>query len=104
MTPSKLIIILALVTTSCAHVPGETLTSGTRQHAISGQVLDLSKQARPDCRRHNVTDSEIVDLHPDGKVAIERWTVTRCGERARYVVTLPGTGRGTGFLVKPEKQ
>ena len=96
----------ALMTAGCtyfAEPPGETRVGRSQQRAITERIVELSKRARPDCRNHPVTDTEIVDLHPDGKVSLERWTVTRCGERARFAVTFPPTGRGTGFLVQPER-
>ncbi len=85
-----------------ANVPGETRTGGTQQHAISKRIFELGENERPSCRDRKISDSEIVDLHPDGKVAVERWTLTQCGERSRYIVRFPPTGRGTGFLVNAE--
>lgn len=104
-TASAISIVLLFVA-GCSilgpDIPGETLTSRAQKRAIRDRVLELSQEARPDCRRRELTETEVLDLHPDGKVAVERWTVTQCGERARYIVTLPPTGRGTGFVVKPE--
>ena len=95
--------LLILFTSGCLYVPGETLTDGPRQRAVKNEVLTQAKNARPDCRQQSITDSVIVDLHGDGKVAVERWTVTQCGERVHYRVSFPPAGRGTGFLVKPDK-
>ena len=106
--PTASAIVLMAVTTAfltagCLYVPGETLTDGPRQRAVKNEVLTQAKSARPDCRQQSITDSVIVDLHGDGKVAVERWTVTQCGERVHYRVSFPPAGRGTGFLVKPDK-
>ena len=87
----------------CLPVPGETLLSGTRQREVRDRVLAVAKSAKPECRQQKITDSQVVELHGDGKVAAEQWTVEQCGEKMRYRVTLPPTGRGTGFLVQPEK-
>jgi hypothetical protein len=84
-------------------IPGETLAKSSQQRAISQRMLDLAQSSRPGCRDRKITDSEIVDLHPDGMVALERWTVTQCGERIRYIVSFPPTGRGAGFTVQPDK-
>ncbi len=96
----------ALLTAGCmyfAGVPGETRTEGSRQRAVSKRVFELAEEARPECRSRKITDSEIVDLHPDGTVAYEMWTVTQCGQRSRYMVRFPAKGRGSGFVVEPEK-
>ena len=87
----------------CLPVPGESLLSGSRQREVRDRVLALAKSAKPECRQQKITDTQIVELHGDGKVAVERWTVEQCGEKTRYSVSLPPTGRGTGFLVKQEK-
>ena len=101
ITPAAL--AAALMVAGCASIPGESLLSGSRQREVRDRVLTLAKSARPECRQPKIADTEIVELHGDAKVAIERWIVEQCGEKARYRVTLPPTGRGTGFLVDREK-
>ena len=97
------IIATSLLLAGCTSVPGETLSSGSRMRDISDRVLGLAKAKRPDCRQQKIADTEVVDLHPDGKPAAELWVVDQCGQRVRYVVTFPPTGRGTGFLVQEQK-
>ena len=94
---------VTLIIAGCLAVPGETLLSGSRQREVRDRVLAAAKSAKPECRLQKVTDTEIAELHGDGKVALERWTVEQCGEKVRYRVSQPPTGRGTGFLVHPEK-
>ena len=99
-------VAAALLAAGCMHfssVPGETRTEGTQQRAISKRIFELGEAARPDCGQRRITGSEILDLHPDAKPAVERWTLTQCGQRTLYLVRFPLTGRGTGFVVSPEK-
>ena len=88
---------------ACMPVPGETLTSSGLQRDIKARVLMLASNARPQCRNNSIVNTEVLELHPDGKVAAERWTVDRCGERVHYAVNLPATGRGSNFLVREER-
>ena len=97
--------VAMLLIAGCMHFaspPGETRAEGARQRAISKRVLDLAEEARPNCRQRKITDTQIVDLHPDGTVALEQWTVTQCGDRARFLVRFPSKGRGMGFVVTRE--
>ena len=107
--PASRIIAAAVALTlgACSLIgspPGETRTDGRQQRAVSARVLELAEKARPSCRKRDVTDTEIVDLYGDGKVSVERWTVTQCGERSRYLVNFPPSGRGTGFTVQAENR
>ena len=83
-------------------VPGETLTSGGLQRDIRARVLTLAQAAQPSCRQHTIVNTEVLELHPDGKVAAERWTVDRCGERLHYRVDVAPRARGGGFGAREE--
>jgi hypothetical protein len=87
----------------CTHVPGETLTSGALQREVKARVLSLAAGAGRECKRYTVTDTEVLELHPDGKVSTERWTVDRCGEPVHYRVNLPPSRGGSSFVVSPER-
>jgi hypothetical protein len=87
----------------CTHVPGETLTSGALQREVKARVLSLAASATRECKRYTITDTEVLELHPDGKVSTERWTVERCGERVHYRVNLPPARGGSSFVVSPER-
>jgi len=87
----------------CSHVPGETLTSGFLQREVKARVLSLAAGAKRECTRYTVTDTEVLELHADGKVSAERWTVDRCGERVHYRVNLPPSRGGSSFVVTPER-
>ena len=98
-------LLTSSVLTGCLHfggMPGETHTDGRRSRQIAAQVIEHAGKEVPGCRLPKVTDTELVDVHGDGKIASERWTVTACGQRVRYLVTFPPTGRGTGFVVRPD--
>ena len=102
--PGLLALCVIIVTLyACMPVPGETLTSSGLQRDIKARVLMLASAAKPQCRNRSIVNTEVLELHPDGKVAAERWTVDRCGERAHYVVNLSATGRGSNFVVREER-
>ena len=98
---SYLYVITTTVVVGCAHVPGETLTSGGLQRDVKARVLSLATANKPACRA-NVVNTEVVELHGDGKVAVERWTVERCGERITYRINLPPTRGGERFTATVE--
>jgi hypothetical protein len=73
----------------CASVPGETLASASVRRDVSAKVLDQAAQGKPDCKRAKIVDTEVLEVHPDGKVAAERWTVERCDQRIGFRVGYP---------------
>jgi hypothetical protein len=89
--------------TGCTQVPGETLTSGALQREVKARVLSLAASAARECKRYTIIGTEVLELHPDGKVSTERWTVERCGERVHYRVNLPPSTGGSSFVVSPER-
>ena len=105
VSPMNLKTLLYVITTAmvvgCAHVPGETLTSGGLQRDVKARVLSLATANKPACKA-SVVNTEVVELHGDGKVAVERWTVERCGERINYRINLPPTRGGEKFTVTAE--
>ena len=96
-------IPVGLFVASCAHVPGETLASWSLKRQVSERVLAQASSAAPQCRQQKIANTEIVEVHPDGKPAVERWTVDQCGRRSHYRVYFPPAGRGSGFSVQAEK-
>jgi hypothetical protein len=96
-------IAVGLFVTSCAHVPGETLASWSLKRQVSERVLAQASSAAPQCRQQKIANTEIVEVHPDGKPALEIWTVEQCGRRSHYRVYFPPTGRGPGFSVQAER-
>jgi hypothetical protein len=96
-------LLVGAVLVACTTVPGETLTSGGLQRDIKTRVLTLAVSTNPQCKRQNVIGTEVLELHPDGKVSTERWTVDQCGQRMNYRVTLPPSRRGSNFLVREER-
>jgi hypothetical protein len=95
-------LALACVLAACSSVPGETLASGGVRREVTHRVLALSNAAAPDCKSQRIADTEVVELHPDGKVAVERWTVEQCGTRAHYKVLFPAAGKATPVGVRAE--
>ena len=89
------IVAAALLAAGCAHVPGETLLGGSLKREVRNEVLELARNQRPECRQQTITNTEVVDVHGDGKVAAERWTVDQCGSRVYFIVSLPRDVRGS---------
>ena len=87
----------------CASVPGETVTSGGLQRDVRDRVLAAAKGADPQCRQQKVINTEVLELHGDGKVSDERWSVDQCGRRIHYRVSFPPAGKGSGFVVRQER-
>jgi hypothetical protein len=56
-------------------VPGETLTSFGQQRDVKSRVLAQSASAR--CSSPKLMDTEVRELHNDGKVAAKRGAWTR---------------------------
>ena len=95
-----------LLLAACTTVPGETMSSGGMQRDVRERVLALAKQEAPQCRTQSIANTEMLEVHPDGKTAEELWTVEQCGRRLDYVVSFPPrrpTGTSLGFSVRPER-
>ena len=78
-----------LAAAGCASVPGETLAPRSVRRDVSSKVLDQASQGKPDCKRVKIVDTEVLEVHGDGKVAAERWMVDRCDERIGFRVAYP---------------
>jgi hypothetical protein len=87
---------------ACSSVPGETLAPREARGAASDKVLQQARAAHPACKSPRIVDTEVLELHPDARVAVERWTVEHCGERSRYHVLFPPKGNVSGVQVRPE--
>ena len=84
-------------------MPGETLAPASVRRDVSAKVLARATQSRPECKRVRIVDTEVLEVHPDGKVAAERWVVERCDERLNFNVSFPATGRpGAVPLIRAE--
>ena len=97
------LLLIGIAPVACTSVPGETLTSGGLQRDIKTRVLTLAASTSPQCKRQTIVGTEVLELHPDGKVSAERWTVDQCGQRVNYRVSLPPSGRGANFLVREDR-
>ena len=103
LVPGLTLFILVVLFVGCAHVPGETLTSWSLKRQVSERVLAQASIAAPQCRQQKISNTEIAEVHSDGKPALEIWTVEQCGRRSHYRVYFPPTGRGSGFSVQAER-
>jgi hypothetical protein len=95
-------LLVPTLLAACASVPGETLTSTRLKREVQERLFADSMRAAPPCRRQKILNTELVEVHPDGKSAVERWTLDECGARGDYRVYFPPTGRGTGFSIRRE--
>jgi hypothetical protein len=99
---AALLLVATGALSSCSSVPGETLAPWGVRRDVASRVLEQASQAKPPCRNPRIVDTEVVELHGDGKVALERWVVERCGSRVNYRVTFPSGTKATTPLIKPE--
>ena len=91
---------LAAIVSACSSIPGETLASRGAQRDVSRRVLADATAAAPTCRNQRIADTEVLEVHPDGRVAAERWTVEQCGTRVHYRVVFPAAGKATPVQVR----
>jgi hypothetical protein len=99
--PGFLLVLLGALS-GCASVPGETLAPWGLRRDVSARVLAQAGQANPGCRSPRIADTEVLELHGGGTVALERWVVDQCGTRANYLVTFPSGTKAPTVVVKPE--
>ena len=95
---------------ACVKETGERFGIGYVISVLRGEtsdrVLALAKKTDPQCRQQSIANTEMLEVHPDGKAAEELWIVEQCGRRMRYVVSFPPkrpTGTSLGFSVRPER-
>jgi hypothetical protein len=69
---------------------------------IARRVLAQANAAAPECRNQRISDTEVVEVHPDGRVSMERWTVEQCGSRPHYRVVFPAAGKAAPVQVRAE--
>lgn len=96
------LLVVGAALAGCSSVPGETLAPWGVRRDVAARVLDQASRAQPGCRNPRIVDTEVLELHGDGKVALERWVVEQCGSRVNYRVTFPSGTKATTALVKPE--
>lgn len=68
---------------------------------VSARVLDQAGREKPECKRLKLVDTEVLEVHPDGKVAEERWTVDRCDERVGFRVGYPARAGAASVKREP---
>ena len=93
----------ALLAAGCASVPGETLAGESVKREVRDRLYTLARTANPQCRQQRIANTEITQVHRDGKPAEERWTVEQCGQRLHYLVAFPPPPRQSSFSVRPER-
>ncbi len=96
--------ISAVLVSGCAHIPGETLAPRGLQGEIRDRIYAHARAIDPKCRQQKIANTEILELHPAGQAAEERWVLENCGRKAVYIVSYPRSPTGgTRFQVSPER-
>jgi hypothetical protein len=90
-----------LLAAGCATVPGETLAPMSVRRDVSARVLDQAGREKPGCRRLKIVDTEVLEVHADGRVAAERWVVDRCDERVGFHVGYPAKAGAVSVRREP---
>ena len=91
-----------LVAAGCSSVPGETMTSRGVQSDVRQRLLERVRNSDPQCKQPRVTNTEVLDVHSDGRPAGELWTLDVCGKRVNYLVSFP-VKKVSGFSVREER-
>jgi hypothetical protein len=94
--------ISAILLAACANIPGETLAPRGLHGEIRDRIYSHARGVDPQCRQQQITNTEIVELHPAGQVAEERWTLENCGRKLVYIVSYPSRATNVRFQVRPE--
>jgi hypothetical protein len=103
MTVVSAVLAGAVMLSGCASVPGETLAGEGLKRSVRDRVLTLARGTDPQCKQQKLSNTEVLEVHRDGKAAEERWTVEQCGQRLHYVVSFPPAPRASSFSVRPER-
>jgi hypothetical protein len=93
---------MVLMLAACASVPGETLAPYGVKRDVSNRLLAEVARSKPSCRQPKIVETEVMELHGDGKVAVERWTVDRCGERVHYRISFASKGSPPPVQIRAE--
>jgi hypothetical protein len=96
--------VSAVLVSACANVPGETLAPQGLHGDIRDRIYSHARATDPQCRQQKIANTEILELHPAGQVAEERWVLENCGRKFLYIVSYPrGATGGARFQVSPER-
>jgi hypothetical protein len=94
----------ALFLGACAVIPGETLAPRGLHGDIRDRIYAHARSIEPQCREQKIVNTEVLELHPGGQVAEERWTLENCRRKLVYVVSYPPAAKAGGrFQVQPER-
>lgn len=94
----------ALFMGACTVMPGETLAPRGIQGDIRDRIYAHARSIEPQCREQKIVNTEVLELHPGGQIAEERWTLENCRRKLVYVVSYPPAAKaGARFQVQPER-
>jgi hypothetical protein len=94
----------ATTATTPATLPGNTRASPKTQREAEQMIFVLDGAGDTSCNERKVVNTELRKLATvDEYVAVERWTIDRCGKLIRYqVIFRPNPNGGTEFSVNLE--
>ncbi|HEY2988461.1 MAG TPA: hypothetical protein VGL11_12095 [Candidatus Binatia bacterium] len=95
---------LTACATTTATLPGNTRASPGMQREAQEMIFVLDGASDASCDQRKVVNTELRKLATvDEYVAVERWTIDRCGKLIRYqVIFRPNPNGGTEFSVNLE--
>ena len=70
-------------------IPGETLAPSGTQRQIRDRIYAHARSVDPQCSQQAITNTEVLELHPGGRVAEERWTLELPPEAQLYRLVPP---------------
>ena len=101
---ARVLSLGAFLVSACVQIPGETLAPSGLHREIRDRIYEHARSVDPQCRQQSIVNTEILELHPGGGVAEERWTLENCRRKVDYIVSY--TPRATGparFRIRPAR-
>ena len=97
-------LLFTLVACAAATAPERTKASPRIQSDVMDVIQVLETGSGQRCEERRLADTEVVKrATAEDYAAVERWTIDRCGNPVRYLVTFkPGSSGGIDFSVRPE--
>ena len=96
-------LVLLLTLGACVSIPGETLAPSGTQRQIRDRIYAHARSVDPQCSQQAITNTEVLELHPGGRVAEERWTLESCRQKRSYIVSFPPPDPAPAFRSNPSE-
>jgi hypothetical protein len=97
-------IAAAGVLLSAVTAPGAAAESSKLRDDVTAMVMIMDGPRDKDCAERKISDTQVLEVRPDGTGIVERWTLNRCGKSINYLVRFTRNAKGgTDFDVQLEK-